>query len=187
MSIIYMYIYIYDIQYIYINIIDCMYDRPIDSSNAWQSLEDDGNSSRRVRSRRRKLRAPGTGSRREPASNPRPHASGTELFGSPRTEKSSSHSKRVSFLLWAFEVRQPKLSSSNSPKKAKAFISGTKRRQAEMAQAAPPRPAGYFEKKGEVHELRQLLRGASADRDQQKKRDAIKKAGSARSLATCIK
>ncbi|CAJ1418435.1 unnamed protein product [Effrenium voratum] len=33
----------------------------------------------------------------------------------------------------------------------------------------------YFEKKGEVHELRQLLRGASADRDQQKKRDAIKK------------
>lgn len=41
------------------------------------------------------------------------------------------------------------------------------------------RPAGsgsnYFEKKGEVHELRQLLRGAAADRDQQKKRDAIKK------------
>ncbi|CAK9096338.1 Beta-adaptin-like protein A (At-bA-Ad) (At-betaA-Ad) (AP complex subunit beta-A) (Adaptor protein complex AP subunit beta-A) (Beta-adaptin A) (Clathrin assembly protein complex beta large chain A), partial [Durusdinium trenchii] len=34
---------------------------------------------------------------------------------------------------------------------------------------------GYFEKKGEVHELRQLLRGASAERDQQKKRDAIKK------------
>lgn len=33
----------------------------------------------------------------------------------------------------------------------------------------------YFEKKGEVHELRQLLRGAAADRDQQKKRDAIKK------------
>eukprot|EP00930_Biecheleria_cincta_P082420 TRINITY_DN72156_c0_g1_i1.p1 TRINITY_DN72156_c0_g1~~TRINITY_DN72156_c0_g1_i1.p1 ORF type:complete len:839 (+),score=187.58 TRINITY_DN72156_c0_g1_i1:175-2691(+) len=44
-----------------------------------------------------------------------------------------------------------------------------------MAQA-PPRPPGtYFEKKGEVHELRQLLRGAAADRDQQKKRDAIKK------------
>jgi len=32
-----------------------------------------------------------------------------------------------------------------------------------------------FEKKGEVHELRQLLRGAAADWDQQKKRDAIKK------------
>jgi len=44
-----------------------------------------------------------------------------------------------------------------------------------MAQPPPPRPSGYFEKKGEVHELRQLLRGASADRDQQKKRDAIKK------------
>jgi len=40
-----------------------------------------------------------------------------------------------------------------------------------------PRPPGstYFEKKGEVHELRQLLRGAAQDRDQQKKRDAIKK------------
>lgn len=36
-------------------------------------------------------------------------------------------------------------------------------------------PGSYFEKKGEVHELRQLLRGAAADRDQQKKRDAIKK------------
>lgn len=35
--------------------------------------------------------------------------------------------------------------------------------------------SNYFEKKGEVHELRQLLRGAAADRDQQKKRDAIKK------------
>lgn len=35
--------------------------------------------------------------------------------------------------------------------------------------------SAYFEKKGEVHELRQLLRGAAADRDQQKKRDAIKK------------
>merc|ERR1719450_965537 len=47
-----------------------------------------------------------------------------------------------------------------------------------MAQPPPPRPAGgstYFDKKGEVHELRQLLRGAAADRDQQKKRDAIKK------------
>lgn len=44
-----------------------------------------------------------------------------------------------------------------------------------MAQPPPPRPSGYFEKKGEVHELRQLLRGASAERDQQKKRDAIKK------------
>mmetsp|Transcript_91156 Transcript_91156/g.162290 ORF Transcript_91156/g.162290 Transcript_91156/m.162290 type:complete len:844 (+) Transcript_91156:250-2781(+) len=46
-----------------------------------------------------------------------------------------------------------------------------------MAQAPPPRPPGqaYFEKKGEVHELRQLLRGAAQDRDQQKKRDAIKK------------
>eukprot|EP00913_Durusdinium_trenchii_P000667 g620.t1 len=62
------------------------------------------------------------------------------------------------------EVRQPKLSSSNSPKKAET-----------MAQPPPPRPSGYFEKKGEVHELRQLLRGASAERDQQKKRDAIKK------------
>merc|ERR1719159_1769796 len=41
----------------------------------------------------------------------------------------------------------------------------------------PPGPGGstYFEKKGEVHELRQLLRGAAQDRDQQKKRDAIKK------------
>merc|ERR1719159_1734970 len=44
----------------------------------------------------------------------------------------------------------------------------------------PPKPPGpgssaYFEKKGEVHELRQLLRGAAQDRDQQKKRDAIKK------------
>lgn len=41
----------------------------------------------------------------------------------------------------------------------------------------PPRPPGsaYFEKKGEVHELKQLLRGAAQDRDQQKKRDAIKK------------
>eukprot|EP00927_Polykrikos_kofoidii_P026603 TRINITY_DN2365_c0_g1_i1.p1 TRINITY_DN2365_c0_g1~~TRINITY_DN2365_c0_g1_i1.p1 ORF type:complete len:837 (+),score=192.78 TRINITY_DN2365_c0_g1_i1:152-2662(+) len=40
-----------------------------------------------------------------------------------------------------------------------------------------PKPPGsaYFEKKGEVHELRQLLRTAAADRDQQKKRDAIKK------------
>lgn len=48
-----------------------------------------------------------------------------------------------------------------------------------MAQPGAPRPPGtgqpYFEKKGEVHELRQLLRGAAADRDQQKKRDAIKK------------
>lgn len=48
-----------------------------------------------------------------------------------------------------------------------------------MAQSSAPRPPGagsaYFEKKGEVHELRQLLRGAAADRDQQKKRDAIKK------------
>mmetsp|Transcript_39931 Transcript_39931/g.87163 ORF Transcript_39931/g.87163 Transcript_39931/m.87163 type:complete len:851 (+) Transcript_39931:130-2682(+) len=43
-----------------------------------------------------------------------------------------------------------------------------------MAQA--PRPGGaYFEKKGEVHELRVLLRGAAVERDQQKKRDAIKK------------
>lgn len=45
--------------------------------------------------------------------------------------------------------------------------------------AAPPKTGqaggAYFEKKGEVHELRQLLRGAAADRDQQKKRDAIKK------------
>jgi len=39
---------------------------------------------------------------------------------------------------------------------------------------AQPGKAG-FEKKGEVHELRQLLRGAAADWDQQKKRDAIKK------------
>jgi vesicle coat complex subunit len=46
-----------------------------------------------------------------------------------------------------------------------------------MVQAQAPKPGGssYFEKKGEVHELRQLLRGAAADRDQQKKRDAIKK------------
>lgn len=48
-----------------------------------------------------------------------------------------------------------------------------------MVQAQPPgaRAPGstYFEKKGEVHELRQLLRGAAQDRDQQKKRDAIKK------------
>jgi len=45
-----------------------------------------------------------------------------------------------------------------------------------MAATQAPRPPGaYFEKKGEVHELRQLLRGAAADRDQQKKRDAIKK------------
>jgi len=49
-----------------------------------------------------------------------------------------------------------------------------------MAQSSAPRPPGapgssYFEKKGEVHELRQLLRGAAVDRDQQKKRDAIKK------------
>mmetsp|Transcript_21961 Transcript_21961/g.55959 ORF Transcript_21961/g.55959 Transcript_21961/m.55959 type:complete len:561 (+) Transcript_21961:233-1915(+) len=48
-----------------------------------------------------------------------------------------------------------------------------------MAQPGAPRPPGtgapYFEKKGEVHELRQLLRGAAVDRDQQKKRDAIKK------------
>jgi AP-4 complex subunit beta-1 len=46
-----------------------------------------------------------------------------------------------------------------------------------MVQAQPPGKAGstYFEKKGEVHELRQLLRGAAQDRDQQKKRDAIKK------------
>jgi len=41
--------------------------------------------------------------------------------------------------------------------------------------AARPPGSSYFEKKGEVHELRQLLRGAAADRDQQKKRDAIKK------------
>mmetsp|Transcript_35627 Transcript_35627/g.81662 ORF Transcript_35627/g.81662 Transcript_35627/m.81662 type:complete len:619 (-) Transcript_35627:65-1921(-) len=40
-----------------------------------------------------------------------------------------------------------------------------------MAQSNKP----GFEKKGEVHELRQLLRGAAADWDQQKKRDAIKK------------
>eukprot|EP00927_Polykrikos_kofoidii_P026604 TRINITY_DN2365_c0_g2_i1.p1 TRINITY_DN2365_c0_g2~~TRINITY_DN2365_c0_g2_i1.p1 ORF type:complete len:839 (+),score=169.68 TRINITY_DN2365_c0_g2_i1:145-2661(+) len=40
-----------------------------------------------------------------------------------------------------------------------------------------PKPSGsaYFEKKGEVYELRQLLRSAAQDRDQQKKRDAIKK------------
>lgn len=44
-----------------------------------------------------------------------------------------------------------------------------------MAQAPRPPGSAYFEKKGEVHELRQLLRGAAADRDQQKKRDAIKK------------
>lgn len=47
-----------------------------------------------------------------------------------------------------------------------------------MAQAGgAPKPPGsaYFEKKGEVHELRVLLRGAAADRDQQRKRDAIKK------------
>eukprot|EP00428_Durinskia_dybowskii_P013958 CAMPEP_0170223240 /NCGR_PEP_ID=MMETSP0116_2-20130129/11318_1 /TAXON_ID=400756 /ORGANISM="Durinskia baltica, Strain CSIRO CS-38" /LENGTH=834 /DNA_ID=CAMNT_0010473939 /DNA_START=28 /DNA_END=2532 /DNA_ORIENTATION=+ len=44
-----------------------------------------------------------------------------------------------------------------------------------MAQpGGAPRPPGsaYFEK---MHELRQLLRGAAAERDQQKKRDAIKK------------
>jgi len=45
------------------------------------------------------------------------------------------------------------------------------------ANSSAPRPPGsaYFEKKGEVHELRQLLRSAAQDRDQQKKRDAIKK------------
>merc|ERR1719299_183923 len=47
-----------------------------------------------------------------------------------------------------------------------------------MVQPPSSRSGGnsaYFEKKGEVHELRQLLRGAAAERDQQKKRDAIKK------------
>lgn len=46
-----------------------------------------------------------------------------------------------------------------------------------MAQPGVPKPQGsaYFEKKGEVNELRQLLRGAATDRDPQKKRDAIKK------------
>lgn len=45
-----------------------------------------------------------------------------------------------------------------------------------MAQGgAPPRPPAPFEKKGEVHELRQLLRVAQQDKDQQKKRDALKK------------
>lgn len=43
-----------------------------------------------------------------------------------------------------------------------------------MAQP-PGAVAKPFEKKGEVHELRQLLRGAAVDKDQQKKRDAIKK------------
>lgn len=36
-------------------------------------------------------------------------------------------------------------------------------------------PGQYFEKKGEVHELRQLLQAAATDKNQQKKRDAIKK------------
>jgi len=46
-----------------------------------------------------------------------------------------------------------------------------------MAQqpGAPRPPPAPFEKKGEVHELRLLLKGAAGDRDQQKKRDAIKK------------
>lgn len=47
-----------------------------------------------------------------------------------------------------------------------------------MVQPPSSRSGGnsaYFEKKGEVHELRQLLRSAATDRDQQKKRDAIKK------------
>lgn len=46
-----------------------------------------------------------------------------------------------------------------------------------MAQSGAPKPqsSAYFEKKGEVNELRQLLRSAAADRDLQKKRDAIKK------------
>eukprot|EP00927_Polykrikos_kofoidii_P026605 TRINITY_DN2365_c0_g3_i1.p1 TRINITY_DN2365_c0_g3~~TRINITY_DN2365_c0_g3_i1.p1 ORF type:complete len:864 (+),score=182.63 TRINITY_DN2365_c0_g3_i1:88-2592(+) len=42
----------------------------------------------------------------------------------------------------------------------------------------PPPPgsgSAYFEKKGEIHELRQALRGAAQDKDKQKKRDAIKK------------
>merc|ERR1719203_1022154 len=48
--------------------------------------------------------------------------------------------------------------------------------QAQSAPGAARAPgSAYFEKKGEVHELRQLLRGAAQDRDQQKKRDAIKK------------
>merc|ERR1719299_92116 len=47
-----------------------------------------------------------------------------------------------------------------------------------MVQPPSSRSGGnsaYFEKKGEVHELRQLLRSAATDRDQQKKREAIKK------------
>lgn len=43
-----------------------------------------------------------------------------------------------------------------------------------MAQTNPSAPKP-FEKKGEVHELRQLLRAAATDKDKQKKRDAIKK------------
>merc|ERR1719163_1255355 len=43
--------------------------------------------------------------------------------------------------------------------------------------AKAPGPGGsqYFEKKGEVNELRTLLRAAAVDKDPQKKRDAIKK------------
>jgi len=45
-----------------------------------------------------------------------------------------------------------------------------------MANPASRAPGStYFEKKGEVHELRQLLKSAAHDKDQQKKRDAIKK------------
>eukprot|EP00929_Paragymnodinium_shiwhaense_P072416 TRINITY_DN36759_c0_g1_i1.p1 TRINITY_DN36759_c0_g1~~TRINITY_DN36759_c0_g1_i1.p1 ORF type:complete len:873 (-),score=248.21 TRINITY_DN36759_c0_g1_i1:242-2860(-) len=36
-------------------------------------------------------------------------------------------------------------------------------------------PTPYFQKKGEVYELQKLLRAAAADKDHQKKRDAIKK------------
>jgi len=44
------------------------------------------------------------------------------------------------------------------------------------AKQAAPRPPGHTcsEKKGDVHELRKLLRAAAAGRDQQKRRDAIR-------------
>ncbi|KAF4718514.1 AP-4 complex subunit beta-1 [Perkinsus olseni] len=42
----------------------------------------------------------------------------------------------------------------------------------------PPQSAQYFDKRGEINELRQLLQSVQNDKDQEKKREAIKKRGS---------
>jgi len=68
----------------------------------------------------------------------------------------------------ATEAAKPLRSTRKAKKAFKQMVQA-------QAPGAPKAGSAYFEKKGEVHELRQLLRGAAVDRDQQKKRDAIKK------------